>query len=98
MIGPNQLEILEYLNSFATKITNDAKRKREIISRIAMENVAFIKNKTVFINRLGLNLRKKSLNATFRIVLYRAVTWTLGKADRKDLESFEMCAGERWRR
>jgi len=55
-----------------------------------MENVTFNKNKTVFINRLGLNLRKKSNSATFRTVLCRGVTWTLGKADRKDLESFEM--------
>jgi hypothetical protein len=59
VIGPKQLEILEYFDSFGTRITNDAKRKCEIISRNAMENVAFNKNKTVFINKLDLNLRKK---------------------------------------
>jgi hypothetical protein len=59
MIGPKQLEILESFSSFGTGITNDAKRKCEIISSTAMENVAFNENKTVFINKLDLNLRKK---------------------------------------
>jgi hypothetical protein len=68
MIGPKQLEILEYLNSFGSRITSDAKRKCEIKSRTAMEHVAFNKNKTVFINKLDLNLRKKLTR--FRTVLY----------------------------
>ena len=58
-IGPKQLEILEYFISFDTRITNDAKPKCEIISRTAMENVAFNNNKIFFINKLDLNLRKK---------------------------------------
>jgi len=52
MKGQKKLEISEYFISFGTTIPNDAKRKCEIISRSVMENVAFSKNKTVFINRL----------------------------------------------
>jgi hypothetical protein len=59
MTGPKKLEILEYFNSFGTRVTNEATHKCEIISRTAMENVAFNKNKTVFINKLDLNLRQK---------------------------------------
>jgi hypothetical protein len=59
MIGPKQLEILEYLNSFGIRITNDAKRKCEIICRAAMDNVVFKREKTVSINKLDLNFRKK---------------------------------------
>jgi hypothetical protein len=47
MIGPKQLEILEYFNSFGTRITNDAKRKYRIISRTVMGNVLFNRNKNV---------------------------------------------------
>jgi hypothetical protein len=59
MIGPKQLEILEYFSSFGTRITNDSKRKCEVISRTAMENVAFSRNRTVFVNKLDFYLRKE---------------------------------------
>jgi hypothetical protein len=72
-------------------ITNDASCAREIKSRIAMAKAAFNNNKTLFTSKLDLNLRKKLVKCyIWSIALYGAETWTLGKVDRKYLESFEM--------
>jgi len=46
-------------------LTNDGRCTREIKSRIAMAKDAFSKKKTLFTNKLDLNLRKKLINATF---------------------------------
>jgi len=40
-------------------LTNDGSCTREIKSRIAMAKAAFSKKKTLFTNKLELNLRKK---------------------------------------
>jgi hypothetical protein len=49
----------------------------------------------LFTNNLDLNLRNKLVNRyIWSTALYVAETWTLRKADKKYLESFEMC----WRR
>jgi len=40
-------------------LTNDGRCTCEIKPRIAMEKAAFNKKKTLFISKLGLNLRKK---------------------------------------
>jgi hypothetical protein len=40
-------------------ITNDARRTREIKSRLAVAKAAFNKKKTHFTSKLDLNLRKK---------------------------------------
>jgi hypothetical protein len=40
-------------------ITNDARCKREIKSRVATAKAAFNKEKTLFTSKLDLNLRKK---------------------------------------
>ena len=61
-----------------------------------MEKAAFNKKKTLFTNRLGLNLRKKLVKCyIWSMVLYGAETWTLRAADQKYLESFQIWG---WRR
>jgi hypothetical protein len=99
MIDQKQLENVEYFNYLGSMITNDAKRTREIKSRIAMSKAAFNKKKNLFTSKLDLNLKKKVVKCYFwSIALYGAETWTLRKIDQQYLESFEMCAGEEWRR
>jgi hypothetical protein len=90
MIDQKQLENVEYFNYLGSMITNDARCTREITSRIAMAKAAFNK-KTLFTNKLDLNLRKKLVKCyIWSIALYGAETWTLRKGDQKYLESFEM--------
>jgi len=48
-------------------------------------------DKTLFTNKLDLNLRKKLVKCyIWSIVLYGAESWTLCKAEQDKLESFEM--------
>jgi hypothetical protein len=57
------------------------------------------KKKTLFISKLDFNLRKKLVKCyIWSIAFYGAEMWTLRNVDQKYLESFEMCAGEGWRR
>jgi hypothetical protein len=72
-------------------ITNDARCTCEIKYRIVMAKAAFNKKKTLFTSKLELNLSKKLVKCyIWSIALCGAETWTLGKVDRKYLESFEM--------
>jgi hypothetical protein len=73
-------------------ITNDARCKQEIKSRIFMAKAAFNMKKTLFISTFGLNLRNKLVKCyIWSTALYGAGTWTLQKVDQKYLENFEMC-------
>jgi hypothetical protein len=54
-----KLENVEYFNSVASIITNDARCTRAIKPRIVIAKSAFNK-KTVFTSKLDWNLRKKS--------------------------------------
>jgi hypothetical protein len=77
-------------------IRNDARCAREIKARIAMAKAAFSKKKTLFTNKLNLELRKELVKCyIWSIALYGAETWTFRKLDQKDLESFQMWF---WRR
>ena len=60
-------------------------------SRTAMVKAAFIKKKSLFDNKLHLNLRKELIKCYnwFR-ALYGVENWTLRKVDLKYLESQEM--------
>jgi hypothetical protein len=76
-------------------ITNDVTCTCEIKSRIAVVEVAFNRKKTLFTNKLGLNLRKKLVESyIWGTKFYGAETYTLHKLDQKYLENFEMCC---WR-
>jgi len=49
-----------------------------------MVKAAFSKKKTLFISKLGLNLRKKLIKCyIWSMALYGAETWTLRAADQK---------------
>jgi hypothetical protein len=96
MIEQKQLENVECFNYLGSMITSDARCTREIKSRIAMAKAAFNKKKNLFTSKLKLNLRKKLVKCyILSIALCGAETWTLGKVDRKYLESFDMWC---WRR
>jgi hypothetical protein len=90
MTDQKQLENVEYFNYLGSMITNDAKRTREIKSRISMAKAAFNK-KTLFTSKLNLNLRKKIVKYyIWSVALHGAEPWTLRKTDQKYLKSFEM--------
>jgi hypothetical protein len=85
------VENMEGFNYLGSMITNDIRCTLEIKTRIAMAKAAFIRNKTLFTNKLYLELRKKLVKCyILSIALYGAETWTLRKLDQKYLESFEM--------
>ena len=98
MIDQKQLEYLEYFIDLGCMVTNDETCTREIKSRVVMAKAALNKKKTLFTNRLYLNLRKKLVNCCiWSIALYGTETWTLQKVDQKYMEHFEKWYWERWR-
>ena len=61
-----------------------------------MASAAFNNNKSLFTNKLDLNLRKKLVKFyVWCMAVYGAEIWTLRARDQKRLESFEMWC---WRR
>jgi hypothetical protein len=58
MTDPKQLENVECFSYLGSMITNDARRTREIKSRIALAKAAFNKNNNIITSKLDLNLRK----------------------------------------
>jgi hypothetical protein len=90
MIDQKQLQNVEYFNHLGKLVTNDARRTREIKSRITVSKIACNKE-TLFTNKLDLNLRKKPvMRRLCSTALYGAETWTVGKADQKYLGNYEM--------
>jgi hypothetical protein len=59
MVDKKQLENVEYFDYLCHMVTKDESCAREIKSSIAMAKAAFNRKKTLFINKLDLNLRKK---------------------------------------
>jgi hypothetical protein len=71
-------------------ITYDARCTYEIKSRIAMAKAAFNK-KTLFTDKLDLNLRRKLVKCyIWNIALCGAETWTLYKVNQKYLQRLEI--------
>jgi hypothetical protein len=96
MIDKKQLENAESFKYLGNMLTNDGRCTCEIKSRIAMEKAAFDKKKTLFTNKMDLELSKKPVKCYIWIIaLYGAETWTLQAVDQKHLESYEMWC---WRR
>ena len=86
MIGQKQLENVECFKYLGSLLTNDGRCTRKIKSRIAMAKAAFSKKKTLFTNKLDLNLRKKLIKFyIWSMALYGAETWTL-RVPKKDGE------------
>jgi len=72
-------------------INSDVRCTCEIQSRKAVREVGLKKKKTLFTGKLGLNLGKNLIKCyIWSVAVFGAETWTLGKADQKYLESFEM--------
>jgi hypothetical protein len=68
----------------------------EIKSRIVTAKAAFNRKKTLFTNKLDLNLRKKLVKCCiWNMALHCAEIWTLRKVGQKYAESFNMWC---WRR
>jgi hypothetical protein len=81
---------VEYFNYWGSKITNDAKYTREIISSFVMTKAALSKH-TLFTSKLDLSMRKKIGKCyIWRIALCGGETWALRKVDDKCLQSFEV--------
>ena len=79
-------------------ITNDARRTREIKSRICMANAFFNKWKSLFTSKLALNLMEELVKfCSLCIALFGAETWTLRKVDHILCEVLKCGAGG-WRR
>ena len=91
MMDQKQLHNVEYFNYLGRLITNAARRTCEIISTITVSKIACNKEKTLFTNKLDLNLRKKPVTRCLcSIALYGAETWTVRKVDQKYLGNYEM--------
>jgi hypothetical protein len=98
MTDQKQLENAEYFSYLGSIIINDARRTREIKSRVAMAKTAFNKTKALYGSKPDSDLRKK-------LVLVKCYIWstalcdagnlTLWKVDQKYLESLEIWC---WRR
>ena len=72
-------------------MTNDARRTPEIKCRIVMAKAAFNKEKTLYISKLDLKLRRKVRKCyIWTAAVCVAETWTFRRGDKKYLESFEM--------
>jgi hypothetical protein len=80
-INGKQQDNMEYFKYFRSIITNDAKRKQEIKSRIAKGRAAFNNfNKNLFTSKLGLILRNKPVKYYTRNI---AENWKLRKVYQK---------------
>jgi hypothetical protein len=74
-------------------ITDYARCKCEITSRIATAKLTFDTKQILPTSQLDLNLRKEQVPVKcyiWSMVLCGAETWTLQKVEQKYLESFEM--------
>jgi hypothetical protein len=97
-IDQKQLENVESFKYLVRFLTYVGRCTCEIKCRIAMAKAAFNK-RALFTGTLDLELRKKLVKCyIWSRVLCGAETWTLREVDQKHLESFEMCAGEGWKR
>jgi hypothetical protein len=99
MIDQKQLENVESFKCLGSILTNDGRCTCEIKCRIAMAKAALNKKRALFTGTLDLELRKKLVKCyIWSRALYGAETWTLRAVNQKHLVSFEMCAGDGWKR
>ena len=89
MIDQKQPENEECFKYLCILITKDARCRREMKSRIAMEKTAF-KKKNLFISKWDLNLRKKAVKYYGAYHFCGAANWTHRKVDKKFRQNFEM--------
>jgi len=91
MVDQKQPQYVEYFIYLGTVITSDARCVRETKSKIIIAKTVFNKNKNLFVNQLGLNLRKKLVKCyIWSRTLYSAENRILRKVDQKYPERFEI--------
>jgi hypothetical protein len=74
---------VEYFNYLGSKITNDARYTREIISSFVMTNAALSKQ-TLFTSKLDFSVKKKLGKCyIWRIALCGGETWAVRRVDDK---------------
>jgi hypothetical protein len=79
---------LEYLNCLGSMITKDARRTREIKSRISMTTAVFNRKKTL--QQIGLKFEEETTEVLhLEPRVYGAEIWALVKVDQKYPETFE---------
>src|SRR6218665_495580 len=96
-IGGKEIEQVKEFCYLESVITTDAKCHRDIRRRIAIGKEAFSKRRELLkVNRTLKIPRIKTL--IWSVVLYGAETWTMRKADIKDLRLLKCGLGEEWRK
>lgn len=91
-IGNEEVEEVANFCYLGSQITRDGRSRRDIKQRIAQGRVAFNKKKPLLCSgTINLAVRKRLLKTyIWSTTLYGCETWTVGEADRKKLEAFEM--------
>jgi hypothetical protein len=99
MIDQKQLEDVESFKYLGSILTNDGRCTCEIKCRIAMAKAVFIKNRTLFIIFLDLELRKKLVKCNiWSILSYGVEIWTLRPVDQNTSKVLKCGVGGRWKR
>ena len=91
-LGDEMLEQVREFCYLGSKITEDGRSKREIISRIAQAKKSFQKKKTLLTsNNISTDVKKKFIQTyIWSVALYGCETWTIATEEQRRLEAFEM--------
>ena len=86
-----KVENVEYFNCSGSMMTCDARRTPKIKCSIVMAKAALNKEKTLYISKLDLNLRREVGKCyIWNAAVCGSETWTFRKGDQNYLESFEI--------
>jgi len=96
MINQKQIQGVEYLKYFGSRLKNDGKCFGEIISSIAVPKTVFNKYMVLFVGTVDLETRKKIAKCyIWSVAVCGVETGRVRAVDRKQLECFEMCCWSR---
>lgn len=91
-INGQRIEEVSAFTYLGSKMTNDGRCKKDIISRINQAKRAFNAKKSLLTsNGIDMKIRKRLVKGfIWSVALYACETWTIGTEERRKLESFEM--------
>ena len=91
-LGGDKLKEVANFCYLGSQITQDGRSCRDIKQRLAQGRIAFNKKRSLLCSKnINLAARKRLLKAyVWSVALYGCETWTIGSADRKKIEAFEM--------
>ena len=95
IVDDNNIKIVDRFIFLGVLITNDGVTDKELRRRLVMGKCAIGSLKLIFKDR-GIRLTTKIMivqTLVFTIILYGAETWTIKKADRKTIDTFNYGAG-----